>query len=429
MAKSDFKDSLKKQMLTMTLVPVVLLTVAIIVTSVSIVRASITNQIEDELIHDAELIGFVFDDFYVGDYRIEETGEEGEIEIYKGEQKLNGEDTLIATMSDFLDIDVSIFIEDTRILTTLHDEDGNSAMGTKAAAVVKNEVLKTGESVFYDNVVVYDKKSFAYYTALKDEKDEVIGMIAVCRSAEDVQEEVFKYVLPIIAICVVVAVFFGFIMVHEGNKLAGRIFKMDKYMNRLANGEFDFEMPRELIAKDDEIKHLATDGKRMAGSLKKLVEYDALTELNNRRSADKKLEEIRVKAVEMGNKYCVCISDIDFFKKVNDTYGHEIGDVILKSVADKLKAGMVGKGFSARWGGEEFLLIFENRELDIARRELSMIMDEVRTIYIPDTNRQITMSFGLTALVPGENTDETLKRADNNLYEAKETGRNQIICK
>ena len=167
----------------------------------------------------------------------------------------------------------------------------------------------------------------------------------------------------------------------------------------------------------------------MAGSLKKLVEYDALTELNNRRSADKKLEEIRVKAVEMGNKYCVCISDIDFFKKVNDTYGHEMGDVILKSVADKLKAGMVGKGFSARWGGEEFLLIFENRELDIARRELSMIMDEVRTIYIPDTDRQITMSFGLTALVPGETTDETLKRADDNLYEAKETGRNQIICK
>jgi diguanylate cyclase (GGDEF)-like protein len=90
---------------------------------------------------------------------------------------------------------------------------------------------------------------------------------------------------------------------------------------------------------------------------------------------------------------------------------------------------MLGKGFSARWGGEEFLLIFENRELDIARRELSMIMDEVRTIYIPDTDRQITMSFGLTALVPGETTDETLKRADDNLYEAKETGRNQIICK
>ena len=63
MAKGDFKDSLKKQMLTMTLVPVILLTVAIIVTSVGIVRASITDQIEDELIHDAELVGFVLMNF------------------------------------------------------------------------------------------------------------------------------------------------------------------------------------------------------------------------------------------------------------------------------------------------------------------------------------------------------------------------------
>ena len=56
-------------------------------------------------------------------------------------------------------------------------------------------------------------------------------------------------------------------------------------------------------------------------------------------------------------------------------------------------------------------------------------MDDIRTIYVPDTDRQITMSFGLTAMIPGESTDESLKRADENLYEAKETGRNQIICK
>ena len=74
MAKGDFKDSLKNQMLTMTLVPVILLTIAIITTSVGMVRASITEQIKDELVHDAELVGFVFDEFYVGDYRIEETG-------------------------------------------------------------------------------------------------------------------------------------------------------------------------------------------------------------------------------------------------------------------------------------------------------------------------------------------------------------------
>ncbi len=204
---------------------------------------------------------------------------------------------------------------------------------------------------------------------------------------------------------------------------------MNKYLNSLANGEFDISMPRELMQEDDEIKLLANDGKRMARAIQTLVDYDALTELNNRRYADKKLEDIRINAVDLGTKYCVCISDIDFFKKVNDTFGHEMGDYVLKRVAEKLKAGMVGKGLAARWGGEEFLLIFENRELDIARRELEIIMTEVRTIWVPDSDRQITMSFGLTAMIPGENIDELLKRADANLYEAKENGRNQIICK
>ena len=423
-----FKNSLKSQMLKMTLVPLTLMTIVIAAVSATILQTAITKQIESELIHDADLLESVFDEFYEGEFHIEED-EEGNLELYKGEQKLNGKDTLMAKMSEKLNIDVSIFYKDTRILTTLMDEKGNSAVGTKAAAVVNNDVIEEGASAFYDNVLVYNTKSFAYYKPIIMEGEDTVGMIAVCRSGEDVKWQVINYVFPVIMVCVVVAIFFGFIMVRFNRKLADRIFKMDRYMNRLANGEFDYEMPRELMKEDDEIKSLATDGKRMARSIKTLVEYDALTELNNRRSADKKLSDIRIKAVEMGMKYCVCIGDIDFFKKVNDTYGHEMGDVVLKSVADKLKKGMTGKGFVARWGGEEFLLIFENRELDIATRELSMILDDIRTIYVPDTDRQITMSFGLTALVPGETTDDSLNRADTNLYEAKESGRNQIISK
>ncbi|MBR4707942.1 MAG: GGDEF domain-containing protein [Pseudobutyrivibrio sp.] len=220
-------------------------------------------------------------------------------------------------------------------------------------------------------------------------------MIAVCRSSGDVNNQVFEYVLPVIGICIFVAVFFGIIMIRYIRVLGDRISKMDRYMNRLASGEFDSEMPRELMADDDEIKSLATDGKKMAKAIKMLVDFDALTELNNRRSADKRMEECRIKMVEQGNKYCVCIADIDFFKKVNDTYGHDMGDVVLRMVASTLKSGMVGKGFVARWGGEEFLLIFDNRELDIAYRELNMIMDEIRTIIIPETDRQVTTLFSL----------------------------------
>lgn len=429
MEKKQFKNSLKTQMLRMTIVPLAIMTIVIVAVSGSIVKKAITDKIEDELISNAELVGFIFDKYYVGDFRVETNEETGDVDLYKGDEKLNGDDTLMKNLSDVLGIQISIFYNDTRIITTLSDEEGNSAMGTAAAAVVKRDVLEKKESAFYTNVMVYDEKSFAYYKPLLSDDGTAIGMIAVCESGALVNREVIKYVIPVIAVCLIISVFFGFIMVRYNKRIANRIAKIDKYMNALANGEFKSEMPRELMSADDEIKHLATDGKRMAHSLMMLVEYDALTELNNRRFADKKLQEIRLAAVEQGVKYCLCIADIDFFKKVNDTYGHEMGDVVLKAVADKLKAGMVGKGFAARWGGEEFLLIFKDRELDIARRELSMIMDQVRTIYVPDTDRQITMSFGLTALVPGETADEVLNRADANLYEAKETGRNQIICK
>ena len=429
MADKKLKNSLKNQMLKMTLIPLILMTIAIVAVSGHVVQKTITDKIEEELIRDAEVVGFIFDEFYVGEYRVEESEDANELKIYKGDQLINSNDSLMNLFSEKLDVDVSIFYKDVRIISTLVDDDGNSAIGTQASSIVKKEVIDSGQSAFYDNVMVYDKRSYAYYTPLKNDKDEVIGMIAVCRASGDVINEVIRYELPVVGICVVVALFFGIIMIRYNRHLANRIFKMDKYMNSLANGDFDKEMPRELMQLDDELRHLANDGKRMARSIKTLVEYDALTELNNRRSADKKLEEIRVRSVEQGIKYCICISDIDFFKKVNDTYGHEMGDEVLKMVSAKLKSGMVGKGFVARWGGEEFLIIFENRELDIARRELEIIMDDIRTIWVPDSDRQITMSFGLTFMSPEESVDETLKRADDNLYEAKETGRNQIVCK
>ena len=71
-----------------------------------------------------------------------------------------------------------------------------------------------------------------------------------------------------------------------------------------------------------------------------------------------------------GIPFCVVLGDIDFFKKVNDTYGHDAGDEILKFVALELRRMMLGKGFATRWGGEEFLLVFDNMDIAHTRREM-----------------------------------------------------------
>ncbi|SHI93864.1 diguanylate cyclase domain-containing protein [Pseudobutyrivibrio xylanivorans] len=429
MAKKKFSNSLNSQMLRVTLIPLTLMAIIIVSVSVSGLYQLVANKTKEELIRDAQLAQYVLNSVYVGEYWAEDADGDGEPEMYKGEQRINGDDMMVDDLANMLEIEISVFYNDVRLITTLKDSNGNRATGTSASVIVKKEVLEDGASKFYSNVMVYDKKSYAYYMPLVSEAGKTEGMIAVSRSQESVKQELLQYIFPICVTCGLTAFLMGYIMVYFNRKLAGRIRKMDKYMNTLADGNFDVDMPRELMLEDDEIKHLANDGKRMAKAIQMLVDFDALTELNNRRYADKKLEEIRIKSVERGMKYCLCISDIDFFKKVNDTFGHEMGDYVLKKVAEKLKAGMIGKGMAARWGGEEFMLIFENRELDIARRELEIIMDEVRTIWVPDSDRQITMSFGLTALEPGEDIDDALKRADDNLYQAKESGRNQIICK
>ena len=425
---SKLKNSLRYQMLKMTIIPLTIMAIIIIIASVSTVYASLVSQVKTELEKDANLAVLMYDKLYSGEFNFVEN-EDGTVDIYKGTEPITGDDILLDDLGEILEIDISIFYQDTRILTTLTNDDGQRAIGTTATSLVRKAVLETGEAKFYTNVLVYDENSFAYYMPMKTDDGEVYGMIAVARSAEGVRNLAASKIWPIVLVCVLTSFFIGFIMVRYNKKLAGRISQIDNFMNTLANGEFDATMPKNIMSEDDEIKRLATDGKRMARSIKTLVEYDALTEINNRRFADKKLEDIRIKMLETGVKYCLCIADIDFFKKVNDTYGHEMGDIVLKMVADKLKKGMIGKGFVARWGGEEFLLLFENRELDIAYRELNMIMDDIRTIIIPNTQKQVTMSFGLTEAKPMETSDETLSRADANLYEAKESGRNQIVCK
>lgn len=427
--KKKLRNSLNTQMLRVTLIPLTLMAIIIISVGISGLYQLMSNETEDELIRDAKMAQYVLDEVYAGEYWAEDADGDGEIEMYKGNQRINGEYTMIDDLANLLEIDISLFYNDIRLITTLKDSEGNRATGTSASVIVKKDVLNGGESRFYNNVLVYDKKSYAFYSPIRSEDGNIEGMIAVSRSQESVKQELLQYIFPICVTCILTALLMGFVVVYFNRKLAVRISKMSKYINTLADGNFDNDIPREVMVEDDELKHLANDGRRMAKAIQTLVEYDALTGLNNRRYADKKLAEIRIRAVELGIKYCVCISDIDFFKKVNDTFGHEMGDEVLRRVAEKLKAGMVGKGIAARWGGEEFLLIFDGRELDIARRELELIMNEVRTIWVPDSDRQITMSFGLTALQPGEDIDDALKRADDNLYQAKEGGRNQIVCK
>lgn len=133
-------------------------------------------------------------------------------------------------------------------------------------------------------------------------------------------------------------------------------------------------------------------------------------------------------SIKQGVDFHVAIGDIDDFKHVNDTYGHECGDVVLKEISKLMKKSMLGKGFAARWGGEEFLLVFKGMDLDAASDVLSGFLGEVRKKEIPFNDQivKVTMTFGIVT-GDAERLERIVSEADKKLYYGKNNGKNQIV--
>lgn len=125
----------------------------------------------------------------------------------------------------------------------------------------------------------------------------------------------------------------------------------------------------------------------------------------------------------------VAIGDIDHFKVINDTYGHECGDEVLRRLADLFREHMAEVGAVARWGGEEFLFLFEDMNGDDAWSELSKMQLKINRLEIPyeDQVIHVTMTLGLTEYDSHISMDANIKEADDKLYKGKQSGRNRIV--
>jgi len=158
---------------------------------------------------------------------------------------------------------------------------------------------------------------------------------------------------------------------------------------------------------------------------------DALTGIANRKAFDQQLEHVYQESVAQQSPFCLVLSDIDHFKKFNDSFGHLVGDKVLRYVASTIKSCVKGKDTAARYGGEEFVLILPQTELKDAQVVADQIRQAVSIRELKDkrANRDygfITISLGVAQYQPGEQPLEILSRADQALYQAKEQGRNRV---
>ncbi len=158
---------------------------------------------------------------------------------------------------------------------------------------------------------------------------------------------------------------------------------------------------------------------------------DALTGIANRKAFDQFLEQTHRKSLEQGEQYSLVIADIDHFKNFNDTYGHLVGDKVLRYVATTIQASVKGKDMAARFGGEEFVVVLPSTEADNAAVVAEQIRKAVSARELKDKRAnkdfgRITISLGVAQCTPEEPPQDLLKRADEALYAAKRNGRNQV---
>lgn len=161
--------------------------------------------------------------------------------------------------------------------------------------------------------------------------------------------------------------------------------------------------------------------------LKRLSVTDKLTGLHNRIKIDETLKNNLEMFKRYENVFSVMIIDIDHFKKVNDNFGHPIGDSVLKDFAKILKENARITDTIGRWGGEEFMIIASETDSTGAIKFATSLKKAISE-YDFEKVGHITASFGVTQIVVGDDIEDVIQRADLALYSAKDTGRNKVVC-
>lgn len=162
------------------------------------------------------------------------------------------------------------------------------------------------------------------------------------------------------------------------------------------------------------------------------IMQDELTKVGNRKAFNNAIEELSSNAIYTSESLCLIMTDIDHFKRFNDTFGHLVGDSVLRYFANVIKKGKQENEVICRYGGEEFAILMANTDLETAAARAESIRKGIESAQLKRANSEqalgkITASFGVAVYQgPKETLENFIKRADDALYLAKQQGRNQV---
>ncbi|MGD1887448.1 MAG: PleD family two-component system response regulator [Cohaesibacteraceae bacterium] len=193
--------------------------------------------------------------------------------------------------------------------------------------------------------------------------------------------------------------------------------------------------PNELLARTAtqvRRKHYADQLRSNVEQTMEMAIMDGLTGLYNRRYFDSQFRTLAQQAASRDKKLSIVLTDIDFFKSINDTHGHDVGDEVLREFGDRVQRSVRGADIACRYGGEEFVLVLPDSDKEAAMAIAERLRVRMEQDAIADSGNSkelsITLSLGVASVDGPEDTAEAiLKRADEALYRAKREGRNRVM--
>jgi diguanylate cyclase (GGDEF)-like protein len=211
------------------------------------------------------------------------------------------------------------------------------------------------------------------------------------------------------------------VVIGQGKQVFG-IVELYGKAGYVAFTEEEIELAESLVAQ----AATAIENARLYSEVQRLAILDELTGLYNRRGFFEIGEREWERANRLKRPLAALFLDIDHFKQVNDTYGHAVGDKVLKHLVSTIRYSIRNDDLLIRWGGEEFLMIIETESMETLRRMAEHVRQRVEHEPFEVVGR-ITCSFGMTLHDANETLEQTIKRADEAMYKAKKGGRNRVV--
>ncbi|NOR51122.1 MAG: diguanylate cyclase [Gammaproteobacteria bacterium] len=168
------------------------------------------------------------------------------------------------------------------------------------------------------------------------------------------------------------------------------------------------------------------EGNQLLAENKLLARQDPLTDLHNRRHMVNALSAEIARSIRNQSYFSIIMIDIDFFKNINDTFGHNVGDKVICQFSDTLLELTRASDLVARWGGEEFIILCPNTNLDGTNKLAKKILHRIRNFEF-DSIKHVTASIGATAYQKEDTTERLIQRVNSCLHEAKDSGRDQLV--